>query len=314
MANDKEKDDKASVVAPAEAKVIEPVTPPLEAAAHRLERSLGTGSAKDYFTYSNPAKIVRRWLGTSSGATQSATLSDVASAAERLLDPNLNISTAREQLMSFANDDSKMEADEKKEVLAEPAYATVSSAREIDSWLVSLAVRLLWKKQDYAQALTLAQEGIVRTEQYLQTVSQSVSTSASSLFPLLARLYRLRSLVVESKSDSGPLLHADMARAYNLAVLRRDTDSQATLLNGMLRDLLLHREGMFWTVFQVLIISSFTNRLFFCHSLQLSKPTNSCPIPHFLKRLPPTTSYVAICFTVDVFKPCDLSIPRLSQV
>jgi hypothetical protein len=38
-------------------------------------------------------------------------------------------------------------------------------------------------------------------------------------------------------------LRQEMAKAHNMACLRRDVDSQATLLNLMLRDLLLHSQG-----------------------------------------------------------------------
>ena len=37
--------------------------------------------------HSNPPKIVRRWLGTSSGAAKDAALTDVVGAADALLDP-----------------------------------------------------------------------------------------------------------------------------------------------------------------------------------------------------------------------------------
>merc|ERR1712238_388787 len=67
-----------------------PVTPPLEAAARRLERLLGGGTSdkeRQMYMYGNPVKVVRRWLGTASGAAGEATSSDIISAATILLDP-----------------------------------------------------------------------------------------------------------------------------------------------------------------------------------------------------------------------------------
>ena len=67
-----------------------PPMPPLEAAARRLERLLGGGlSEKDRMmhTYTNPGKVVRRWLGTASGASGNASSDDISSAAMALLDP-----------------------------------------------------------------------------------------------------------------------------------------------------------------------------------------------------------------------------------
>eukprot|EP00957_Ditylum_brightwellii_P060166 4569861-Ditylum_brightwellii.AAC.1 len=71
-------------------------TPPLEAAARRLERLLGGTTASPVSKsdstvilsqHTNPSKIVKRWLGTSSGTAAKATLVDVSSAASVLLDP-----------------------------------------------------------------------------------------------------------------------------------------------------------------------------------------------------------------------------------
>jgi hypothetical protein len=79
-----------------------PPTPPLEAAARRLERLLGGGvSDKDRLvhTYSNPSKIVKRWLGTSSGATGSATMADISAAASSLLDPAGKCAAGRQLIL-----------------------------------------------------------------------------------------------------------------------------------------------------------------------------------------------------------------------
>jgi hypothetical protein len=61
----------------------------------------------------------------------------------------------------------------------------------------------------------------------------------------LARMYRYRSLVAEAINDQETTasLRQDMVKAHNLASLRRDVDCQATLLNLLLRDLLLHSQS-----------------------------------------------------------------------
>jgi hypothetical protein len=246
-------------------KILAPNVPPLDAAAYRLERSLGGAhGASDInsipaFIYSNPAKIVRRWLGTSSGAAESATLTDIALAAKRLLvlAGSPLISSGRDELIALADNteakdmDVDVDGTENKEPLSlmQPISLTFASVREVDGWLTSLAARLLWKQKRLEDAMKLVQMGIDRIMIHVSESSNRVSSagnSAASLFPLLARLYRLRSLVAESLNS--PILSAslrsDMAIAYNMATLRRDTDSHATLLNCMLRDLLQRKHGM----------------------------------------------------------------------
>lgn len=212
---------------------------PLEAAAHRLERLL---SEKVLDFYTNPVKVVRRWLGTSSGAAGDATVQDIQAAAAALLDPNSSSSDGRALLTTgyqievpvSMEEDAASPADQVQTV-----YLTQASAREVESWLISLAVRLLWKQGKHTEAFELSQKGIEIIMQHLEAPSGS-SGSTSSLFPLLARMFRLRSLAAESLHspaiDVG--LRVGMAKAHNLATLRRDVDTQATLLNSMLRDLL----------------------------------------------------------------------------
>ena len=207
--------------------------PPLEAAAQRLERLLGGGlSDKDRMMdfYTNPVKVVRRWLGTSSGAAGDATADDIKAAAFKLLDP-AGPSAAGRQLLVSAN--QTMEG--------EPTYLSSASAREVESWLLSLAVRLLWRDSKHAEAFELAQKSIQIIMGHLE------ANSVSSLFPLLARMYRLRALVGEFIADPAVVasVRADMAKAHNMASLRRDVDTQATLLNCMLRDLLRCSQSKF---------------------------------------------------------------------
>ena len=96
MVEDTKMTDKAQEEPKEEEKKVDtpkaPPLPPLQAAARRLEKSLGAGAGtedKDRFlhAYINPTKVVRRWLGTSSGASGEATLEGISQAAEALLDP-----------------------------------------------------------------------------------------------------------------------------------------------------------------------------------------------------------------------------------
>jgi hypothetical protein len=240
-------------------------SPPLEAAARRLERLLGGGlSEKDrhLYSYSNPAKAVRRWLGSASGAAGRATSGNIAGAATVLLDPQNVCGPGRGLLLMVCDsppatsaymdtDDphgaiapSTVEGEETKE-----EYLSLASSREVESWLLSLQVRILWKEEKFAEAMALAEKSITIILKHLDVASQkmtsAVGVSISSLFPLLARLYRYRSLVADAvKNPSTTLyLRGDMYKAHNIACLSRDFDSQATLLNLMLRDLLQHSQS-----------------------------------------------------------------------
>jgi hypothetical protein len=229
-----------------------PPIPPLEAAARRLERLLGGGlSEKDRLvhTYTNPGKVVRRWLGTASGASGSALYDDISSASALLLDPMGPCSEGRRLLVvAESNDgsaDMEVDSSEKKET----SYLTMASAREVESWLISLAVRLLWKDKKYTEAMDLVHKGIAILLGHLEVTSTKLTSlsgvSSSSLFPPLARMYRYRSLVAEALADPAldASLRQDMVKAHNMACLRRDVDSQSTLLNMMLRDLLSNSQS-----------------------------------------------------------------------
>lgn len=219
-----------------ETEEVAPSKPPLQAAGFRLERLLGGSVSKDTTMqyYTNPAKIIRRWLSTSSGAAANATAEDIRQAAALLLDPAT--SPGRALLVT----DAEMN-------LTSETYLSKASAREFESWLIALAVRLLYKDQNLSPAFELANKGIEILLQHLEQLSMQMTSSVStaSLFPLLARLYRWRSLVAEAMKAPAlsTALRIEMAKAYNMASLRRDVDSQATLLNCMLRDLLLASQG-----------------------------------------------------------------------
>jgi hypothetical protein len=257
MGEDTKMTDKATEGTPkVEKKTEEEETPPvivvpaLEAAAKRLDRLVGGGIVdKDEMlhSYTNPAKIVRRWLGTSSGASSDASSEDISSAAAVLLDPSGPCARGRELLHAGAAASTAMEVETEK--VEGAGYLTAASEREVESWLISLAVRLLWKDGKYSEAFKLSQDGIDILMSHLDQASLRItsvsSASSSSLFPLLARMYRLRSLAAESQGDAtiAANLRVDMAKAHNMATLRRDVDSQATLLNCMLRDLLRNKQG-----------------------------------------------------------------------
>mmetsp|Transcript_115601 Transcript_115601/g.323243 ORF Transcript_115601/g.323243 Transcript_115601/m.323243 type:complete len:521 (-) Transcript_115601:104-1666(-) len=247
MPEDTKMEDASTKEKEAEAEAPPPM-PALEAAARRLERSLGRGlQDKDRIlhTYTNPAKVVRRWLGTASGASGKATVGDIASAAAVLLDADGPSAAGRELLV--AGGDSSMDVDPPL-VEGSPGFLSAASTREVESWLLSLSVRILWKEKKFIEAFDLVQKSILILVGHLEAASTSITSlsgvSASSLFPLLARMYRYRSLVAEEMKDisTTTALRLDMTKAHNLASLRRDVDCQATLLNLMLRDLLRHSE------------------------------------------------------------------------
>ena len=228
-------------------------TPPLEAAARRLERLLGGGTSSN--TYGNPVKVARRWLGTASGASGEATSSDIVAAATSLLDPAQDDDRTRSLLLAIevvsAAASMEVEGEVEVEVEEQPKekFLSTSSRREVESWLLSLQVRILWKEEKYSEAMDLVEKGIaILLEQVTIAAKKLTSTaggSVDSLFPLLARLYRYRSLIADAMKDPAVTsgLRQVMAKAHNMACLRRDVDSQATLLNLMLRDLLLHSQG-----------------------------------------------------------------------
>ena len=237
-----------------------PSVPPLEAGARRLERLLGGGlSDKDrqLHTYANPAKVVRRWLGTASGGAGKATAEDISAAAAALLDPAGISAKGRELLATATTDSSAMDVDTGSSS-TKTGFLTNASSREVESWLISLSVRLLWKEKQYSDAFELAQKGVSIVSGHLDTASANLSSksglSASSLFPLLARMYRLRSLAAESLAnpETSAVLRQDLVKAHNLASLRRDVDCQATLLNLMLRDLLQHSQGKLDNIYCIL--------------------------------------------------------------
>jgi 26S proteasome regulatory subunit N3 len=278
MVEEKNKEVKAEVTAPdndkkAEVKKEAPL-PPLEAAARRLERLLGGATPKgptrktaksaaaakeESLIITNPGKIVRRWLGSSSGAAGAATLADIASCAERVLDPSKGESELRGRALLFELAPVAMETTTEEKKAADGAAAAkpfiVVAHREVEAWLLSLAVRCLLQEKKFREAFQVAQQSIQYILSHLEGGSKTVASSGGqggspgsgvlnspALFPLLGRLYRLRSMSAEhalgSAVASAEYLRQDLVHAHRMACLRRDVDTQATVLNLMLRDLL----------------------------------------------------------------------------
>jgi len=217
----------------------------LESCARRLERSLG-GSLESKNNsqqqqqqqqhHVNPSKTVRRWMGTSSGAAVSCTLQDVARAARTLL---LN-TPGRDLLLALSD---RMEDDTTTTTTTAAAVGkplSSSSCREVEGWLLSLAVRLLYQEKDFEKASSYCEAALVIVQKRLDEASAAtVGGSASSLYPILARLYRYQALVAEhSTTSTTTACRSRWMDAHRMACLRRDTDTSATLLNLLLRDLL----------------------------------------------------------------------------
>jgi len=232
--------------------------PSIDLAAQRLERLLSSSSTSS----SNPSKIVRRWLGTSSGTAAKATLAEIQAASIRLLDPE-GVSALGLEILSklpidkVEVDDTEMKVDDEKEkeVVAddddEKASFLSAATREVEAWLLSLAVRILWRNKNSVDAIALAKSGLKIMEHHIESSMVAVGgRDPSALFPLLARMYRLYALAVETAQsttttaaatvEESAYLRDDMVKAHSLACLRRDVDSQATLLNLIFRDLLSH--------------------------------------------------------------------------
>lgn len=279
--------------------------PPLEAAARRLERLLGGGrSEKDrhLHTYTNPAKVVRRWLGTASGAAGNATFGDIAAAANALLDPAGQSAKGLPLLTSNLSIEPP-----------QGGYLTGASCREVESWLISLYIRLLRKEDKLSDAFILVEKGIVLILGHLNVASTQVMSSAggaSSLYPLLARMYRYRSLVTNVLQDQAinGSLRQDMAKAHNMACLRRDVDCQASLLNLMLQDLINHSQSKYLMFRRVWDEVSRSQALD-----QLNRHKNYFRILRF-RSPPPIISSAATCTTAVAFRPCAWSIQKLFRI
>lgn len=129
-----------------------------------------------------------------------------------------------------------------------------AASREVEAYLFSVAVRILWSQgpSSYPTALDLSQKGIQIVSTHIEEAEASpqgigsnsggnANANASGVFPLLARLYRYRGLVSESMGNGSMMqgvMREELVYAHRMSVMRRDVDTQATLLNLMLRELL----------------------------------------------------------------------------
>ena len=154
-----------------------PVVPPLVAAARRLERLLGGGDSDKHrmlHSYTNPAKVVRRWLGTASGASGQATLESISSAANALLDSGGRSATGKSLLVTVGGGmDATSEG-----IGGDDKFLTKSSEREVETWLLSLMVRIFWKEQKFAEALNLAQKTIAILVNHIASAGTNVTASS----------------------------------------------------------------------------------------------------------------------------------------
>lgn len=270
--------------------------PPLVLAALRLEKILydhneninansssnnNNNNNKYESYYMNPIKVIRRWLGTSSGATSSTsadgtkgtgiTIEDIQTATKLLLNPALECTQMgrtlllSKDLMAVSKPDGMDTTDDMVTVTttatgdvnipSKDSYVTIASAREVESWLFSLMIRTLWKQQaasspQFIQVMmTFANEALLISTGHLESTSPIVKTS---MYPFIARLYRFAALAYESYSaiattapqiSSSNDMLSTMSKAHTLATVRRDVDTQATILNIMLREMLRHAQG-----------------------------------------------------------------------
>jgi len=217
----------------------------IEIYAKRLERLLSTSAIVSTdndvndneipTTYSNPVKVVRRWLSTTSTLTlpnpedKALTLTDISKAIDNLYNPN---STPYKELKSLLSDlaPTSMETEEEK------TYPLKKAEREVQAWLMSLITRLLYRSNDFKHALKVSTQSL----SIIQTVIETSKYPIGSLYPLLARLYRYHCLIAEYNpaSQGYEELHPVLINAHRIACLHLDIDTQSTLLNLLLRSLL----------------------------------------------------------------------------
>lgn len=147
-------------------------------------------------------------------------------------------------------DDGKKEEEEAtKEEQATPASYLVLSQREVESWLITLAIRLHWRTKDYESAYDWSEKGLKILDAHLAEcdaaggAALAALSGVGGLYPLLARMLRYRSLAIDSLEPStrSSLIanhRSELAYRHTMAVLRRDSDVSAVVLNILLRDLL----------------------------------------------------------------------------
>merc|ERR1712070_110821 len=139
----------------------------------------------------------------------------IAAAGEILLDPAGACAEGKALLTAGNTGVKAMDVEE-----TEQKYLTSASEREIEIWLLSLVVRVYWKEKKLEEAFALAQKTISIVSKHIDDASANIANASrpttSSLFPLLARIYRYRSLVSESKPGVALALHGDMIKAHGV--------------------------------------------------------------------------------------------------
>jgi hypothetical protein len=240
--------------------------PLLVAAANRLERLLIVESSltdAQHLSHSSPSKLVKRWLGASSGiaSAKKITLDQVAQAANVLLNPEGSCATGRDLLMRFLPSEVGMEIENEPSVGKKTTEKHLKAAeREIEAWLLTLAIRYLIisgesVKDSYVgrleDALHLSESGVKLLTTHLNEHDDMVhpsKQSLSSLYPFLARMIRYRQWATEAAKAAGIATNiedkrAEWASLYRISVLRQDVDTQASVMNCMLRNLLEGDQG-----------------------------------------------------------------------
>ena len=99
------------------------------------------------------------------------------------------------------------------------------------------------------QAYELANKTLLIIDAHLKECEGLSNSGVGGLYPLRSRVVRFRSLIAENLdgdvvvggSSSG--IREDLARRYRTAVLGKDGDGICTVLNLMLRDLLMGDQG-----------------------------------------------------------------------
>jgi len=174
---------------------------PLHSAAFQLEKLLLQDDLNrnrrwtDY--HSKTSEIVKKWLVNSAGAGGLATLADIHFATVTLLDPNDKlIASERNLLLLTTRPSAERERGENLRkrnnhlLTKSPPSFTNSflqkSSREIGSWLLSLAVNLLWKEAKYTDALKLCSKAFVATNLHINHEKKEQNTD--SMNPFIGRL------------------------------------------------------------------------------------------------------------------------------
>ena len=157
-------------------------------------------------------------------------------AAERVLPPNSEVVAAIKSAkpMSDGVDDDELE----DASIAGKSLPHPLAVPALEAWVASLAVNsLLFASSDPSAAFALSGACLACVG---KSASQTNSTfTPPVLSPLIARLYRFRSLCADRAGDSEKkTVRSELVAAHRLACLSRASDVQATLLNLILRDLL----------------------------------------------------------------------------